>query len=354
MNRDNGCKAVINYGDFQKHVDECPFGIVECTNDCGTGGLLRKNLEQHCKQVCPNRLVHCELCNKQGKILEIVGRHKRTCPNVILACPNKCNEKIERKDIEEHRNECPLEGVDCPFKEAGCEVRLPRKDISTHETISMQSHLRLTMTTMATVTTAMATVTRENNELKTSHDKLKRSKDELKEDLDTILSVVSTGLSSMDIPLNDRKPMNGIKTVLTSLTTMIQPDGKPHCVRMSNTLGIFRNPELKSLSSVIQASSPPLCIYPGFKIYLTFGNDCVGKRFFLLLEKSDIHGYPEKLSIEVQPKTGPPFSCPLNELVLHTMRSDSGKEFSFMVGGDKPNQLVSDDFYLNIKITDIS
>ncbi len=58
-----GCKAVINYGDFQKHVDECPFGV----DDCGTGGLLRKDLEQHCKQECPNRIVLCKLCNEESK-----------------------------------------------------------------------------------------------------------------------------------------------------------------------------------------------------------------------------------------------------------------------------------------------
>ncbi len=148
MNRNNGCKEIS-----QKHVDECAYRNFTCTNNCGTGGLLRKNLDQHRKQECVNRLVHCELCNEEpeGKHCRIVGRHKHTCPNVILACPKKCNEKIMRKDIEEHRNECPLEEVDCPFKEAGCEVRLPRKDISEHETTSMQSHLRLTMTTMATV-----------------------------------------------------------------------------------------------------------------------------------------------------------------------------------------------------------
>ncbi len=39
-NRNNGCKAVINYEHFQKHVDECLFGAVECTHDCGTGGLF--------------------------------------------------------------------------------------------------------------------------------------------------------------------------------------------------------------------------------------------------------------------------------------------------------------------------
>ncbi|XP_064389749.1 TNF receptor-associated factor 4-like [Halichondria panicea] len=198
----NGCKAIIKFRDFQKHVDECPFGGVECTNDCGTGGLLRKNLQLHCKQECPNRIVHCKLCNKEGKHSVIVGEHKQECPNrivhcklcnekgehlvivgehkgicpkVVVACPNKCNEKLKRKDIKEHknecrleivdcpfkkagckaslprkdiaehRNECPFEIVDCPFKEAGCEARLLRKDISEHKVFSMLKHLRLTL-----------------------------------------------------------------------------------------------------------------------------------------------------------------------------------------------------------------
>ena len=83
-NRKKGCKAVIKHEDFQKHVDECSFGVVECTNDCGTRGLLKNDLKQHCKQECPNRIVHCKLCNEEGKHSVIVGRHKRTCPNVIL------------------------------------------------------------------------------------------------------------------------------------------------------------------------------------------------------------------------------------------------------------------------------
>ncbi len=184
---------------------------------------------------------------------------------------------------------------------------------------------------------------------------VKRENKELKRDFDTILSVVSTELSSMDIPPNDRKPMNGIRTILTSLTAMIQPDGKPHCVHMSNKLGIFRDPELKSFSNILQVSSPPLCIYPGFKIYLTFGNGCVGKRFFLLLEKSDIHGYPETLSIEVQPTTGQPFSCSLNDLTHSgTIQRDPGREVRIMRGDTLPIYKVSEDFYANIRITDIS
>ncbi len=323
-NRDNGCKEVINYGDFQKHADECPFGVVECTNDCGIGGLPRKYLEQHCKQECPNRLVHCELCKEEVKYQEILlGQHKRTCPNVILACPNRCHEKIRRRDIEEHKNECPLQFVDCPFIEAGCEVMLPRKDISEHETSNMQSHLRLAMRATATAK-------------------------ELKRDFETLISVVSTGLSSMDILPNDTAPTDGIRTMLTSLTTMIQPDGKPHCVHMSNKLGIFRHQTIKFFSSILCASSPPLCIYPGFKICLAFCND--DKHLLLLLEKSDIHGYPKTLSIEVQPTTGQPFSFSLNDLQLSKdiyIHCDR-REFRFMMGGMLLPVQASNDFYVNI------
>ncbi len=164
---------------------------VYCRN-CDTIGFLKKDLEHHCKHECPSRLVHCHLCNIQGKHQEIFGFHLLNCPNVIIECPNKCNEKVKRKDVRQHRNKCPLEKVDCPFKEAGCEVRLLREHFEEHETSSMQIHLRLTMATMATAN-------RENKELKKRHDELKTSHDELKRDFCSLLSVVSAELGSTEI-----------------------------------------------------------------------------------------------------------------------------------------------------------
>ena len=256
------------------------------------------------------------------------------CREVILECLNKCDKNIKRKDIRQHRNECLLEIVDCPFKEADCEVRLPQIDTKEHEASSMQSHLRLAMTTNK----------REKNELTRKHDELKR-------DFDNLLSVVSTELSSIHISPNDETPISGIRTILTSLTTMIQPDDiKAHCVHMSNKQGIFREPELEEYYDILQASSPALCIYPGFRIYLAFGKN----RLLLVLEESDIHGYPETLSIEVQSTTGQSFSRSLSDLTCTaTKQCDSGREFRFMVGTTLPFR-VSNNFYANIKITDIS
>ncbi len=82
-----------------------------CTK-CDTIGFLRKDLKYHCKQECPSRLVCCDLCNVQGEHQEIFVLHLLNCPN------DKCNEKVKRKDTRQHRNKCPLEKVNCLFKEA--------------------------------------------------------------------------------------------------------------------------------------------------------------------------------------------------------------------------------------------
>ena len=66
--------------------------------------------------------------------------------------------------------------------------------------------------------------------------------------------------------------MDRIKTVLTSLTTMLQPNGKVHKFRFTDNLGLFKEPEiLKSVNSclggTVRFSSPCLYLYPGCKAY---------------------------------------------------------------------------------------
>ncbi len=218
--------------------------------------FVDKVLEDYLCTICTNILTDsvltdccgqdfCEGCLKKWLQSRKTCAH---CREVILECLNKCNKcnkNIKRKDIRKHRNECLLEIVDCPFKEAGCEVRLPRIDTEEHEASSMQSHLRLAMTTNK----------REKNNKKTKtkkHDERTKTR---------LLSVVSTEFCSMDISPNDETPISGIRTILTSLTTMIQPDGiKAHCVHMSNKLGVFREPGLEEYYNNIQCSSPALCI----------------------------------------------------------------------------------------------
>ena len=66
---------------------------------------------------------------------------------------------FERQKVENHvKVECPLTEVNCQLHYAGCEVRLPRKD--------MPEHMRDTVTHLTLLATVTKTILKENQELK--------------------------------------------------------------------------------------------------------------------------------------------------------------------------------------------
>ena len=68
--------------------------------------------------------------------------HYNECPNYPLDCPNQCGTmEIKRAEMDQHRSMCPLESVECPFKEAGCQVKVVRKDFDNHMKTNQQQHL---------------------------------------------------------------------------------------------------------------------------------------------------------------------------------------------------------------------
>ena len=94
--------------------------------------FLRKDLEQHLKNECPNRPDECQHCGEKGTYAEI-QEHDKTCEEKKIPCPN-CKELKPRKDQHEHINrECPLAVVPCKFQSVGCEKKLVRKEMATHE-----------------------------------------------------------------------------------------------------------------------------------------------------------------------------------------------------------------------------
>ena len=70
--------------------------------------------------------------------------HYAVCGKYLVTCPNKCKDDLyERSKIEDHvNNYCPLTEISCPFAYAGCEVKLPRKDMPGHTAdISIHFHI---------------------------------------------------------------------------------------------------------------------------------------------------------------------------------------------------------------------
>ena len=144
-NKIQGCEWQGEINNISNHLGNCLFQIVHCPNDCGEF-LQRQYLTIHVETECPCRRINCQYCNGVGEYQFIEGQHKEECPKFPIECPNKCEIKsICRDEVEEHREICPLEIVQCDYHAVGCRVKIARKDINTHKQETMEEHLSLSI-----------------------------------------------------------------------------------------------------------------------------------------------------------------------------------------------------------------
>lgn len=74
----------------------------------------------------------------------MIEKHAQRCEEHPVECQNKCATKnLRRKDLEQHTKECPLERLDCPYKEVGCSSPILREKIVSHMQSFTQKHLNL-------------------------------------------------------------------------------------------------------------------------------------------------------------------------------------------------------------------
>ena len=173
--KEKGCKWVGQLGALKDHLESdngCDYVMVKCSNTaynvkqmrspltkCGAA-MERRLLADHQKNECLYRQYKCQYCGHVDTYDAIAGRskvrnegskirrgrnHYSECTQYPLKCPNKCGaENIKRKDMEEHKETCPLESLDCPFQHVGCTVgKILRKDMDTHCQEMTQGHLVL-------------------------------------------------------------------------------------------------------------------------------------------------------------------------------------------------------------------
>ena len=158
--RDEGCEWNGELGSLERHLNEnpipserlagCNFGKVNCTH-CAQS-FRRQSLDTHESTECRLRPYSCDHCGEFASSYEdVVSNHHPVCERYPLPCPNKCDEipegfkyAIERRNLEFHVNEeCLQTVVQCDFHYAGCESRLPRKDMSIHLADCLVTHMSL-------------------------------------------------------------------------------------------------------------------------------------------------------------------------------------------------------------------
>ena len=158
-----GCGWVGELAALKRHIESengcgyvevtCPYANKYSRKSCDK--TRRKDLKTHMIE-CKYRPYKCEHCDHQDTYQAITDgikpisllfsydcrSHYDKCPEYPLPCPNKCGtENIKRKDMDGHRKSCPLERLDCPFKDAGCNEKIVRKDMDRHMERNTQQHI---------------------------------------------------------------------------------------------------------------------------------------------------------------------------------------------------------------------
>ncbi len=245
-NRSKGCDKITTLGECNQHLEKCLFVEVSCTKKCGER-MLRKELQDHEDNKCPNRRVQCQYCTLEGMHKEITAKsHLEECVCFPVSCPKNCgHQKIQRKNLADHPKVCPLEPVKCPFFEAGCTEMILRKDLAAHKASNTEHHLELVMTETVT---------------------LKQDAKQLSLKFDGLASCVTKQLGTIDSnPRNTQAAIQNIKSCLETMTTMLAPGDTPYYLDTRYYLPIVKVSE-------IRARSASFYIKPGYKMYVDIDN----------------------------------------------------------------------------------
>ena len=148
-----GCEWSGELGQLDKHLNEnpglgnqldgCEFTRVACIHCIQL--FERRLVTAHQIGSCPRRPFSCDYCGDYGADFEdVVTKHWPVCVYRPVPCPNECGVYPERRNVHNHVNkDCSLTLVICDFHYAGCQVRLPRRDILSHLNENLSSHMAL-------------------------------------------------------------------------------------------------------------------------------------------------------------------------------------------------------------------
>ena len=122
-----GCKMEGTLDTLEEHIAVCQFTPIPCPKQCDEMVLLlRKDLDHHINNECPNRDCECEYCGKKGTYANITQIHYAVCDHKIVPCPNEgCTETMKRHMIKDHvEDDCEYTEVSCKYANIGCEIKL--------------------------------------------------------------------------------------------------------------------------------------------------------------------------------------------------------------------------------------
>ena len=101
---------------------------------------------QHQISLCLKRPFTCIMCMAYKSTYEdVVNNHHPVCKCRPVECPNSCGaDNLQHQHLEQHvSSQCPLTYLECEFSDAGCDAKVYRKDLTSHLTDNLVTHMSL-------------------------------------------------------------------------------------------------------------------------------------------------------------------------------------------------------------------
>lgn len=129
------------------HLATCKFALIPCPNQCkkknAINSIMKKDLDKHLKEDCPNRECECKCGEKVTHAT--IKVHEETCKKIKEECP-KCGKFIQRQGVKRHvETSCKEAEVQCKYQKLGCDKMAKRKDMPVHEDDAVKPHLQMVL-----------------------------------------------------------------------------------------------------------------------------------------------------------------------------------------------------------------
>ena len=149
LNKGDGCVWQGELGKLDQHLNlnpdkdkqeiGCAYTRVKCLH-CSE--LYQRCLiKHHQTSECLLRPFSCEICKEfKSTYDDVTKNHAPSCNCRPVECTN-CGSIMKHQKLKDHF--CPLSMVKCEFSHAGCNVKMHRKDVPSHLSENMVTHLSL-------------------------------------------------------------------------------------------------------------------------------------------------------------------------------------------------------------------
>ena len=158
------CNWSGKLSEAEEHLRNCDSVLIQC--DLCKEVFSRSERELHVTEQCPLRIIKCQYCYEEGKA-EFLSHHFEDCDGFPISCPNECGAEFTRRELSEHRSECELEVVTCPYKEYGCKAEsMLRRDLLAHKKEFYIEHIDMSLVEIKQLKYENAHLEKEHDEMK--------------------------------------------------------------------------------------------------------------------------------------------------------------------------------------------